>query len=40
MEYATNLETLEGFSNALARCSINRILAWVTLYPVVKVKES
>ena len=25
MEYTSNLETLEGFSNALSRCSVNRI---------------
>ena len=37
IEYMSNLETLEGFSNALARCSKHRIGAWGILYPLVKL---
>ena len=37
MEYTSNLETLEGFSKALAWRSANRIWAWAILYPLVKV---
>ena len=37
MEYTSNLETLEGFSKALAWRSANGIWAWAILYPLVKV---
>ena len=37
MEYTSALETLEGFSNDLARHSIQNIGTWAILYPLVKV---
>ena len=40
MEYTSTLEILEGFSNALSRCSEHRVGAWVILYPLVKVRGS
>ena len=40
MDYTSTLETLDGFSNALARHCTHQVWAWATLYPVVKVRES
>ena len=40
MEYTSALETLEGFSNALARYCTHQVWAWATFYPDVKVRES
>ena len=40
MDYTSTLETLEGFSNALAGHCTHQVWAWATLYPVVKVRES
>ena len=40
MDYTSTLETLELFSNALARHCTHQVSAWATLYPVVKVRES
>ena len=40
MEYTSNLETLEGFSKALAWRSANRIWAWTILYPLVTVSST
>ena len=40
MEYTSTLETLEGFSSALARHSKHQIGAWAILYPLAKVRES
>ena len=40
MEYTSALETLEGFSNALARHCTYQVVVWVILYALVKVRES
>ena len=40
MEYTSNLDTLEGFSNASARRCMHKVDAWATSYPMVKVGES
>ena len=40
MEYISTPETVEGFRNALARCSEHRVGAWAILYPMVKLRGS
>ena len=40
MEYRSALETLECFSNALARHCTHQVGAWAIFYPLVKVTES
>ena len=40
MDYTSTLEGLEGFWNALTRCSKNRVGSWAILYPLVKVRGS
>ena len=40
MDYTSNVETLEGLSNALARHSARHVGVWVILYALVKVRES
>ena len=40
MEYTSTLETLEGFSSALARHWKHQVGAWAILYPLTKVRES
>ena len=40
MDYVSTLETLEGFSNALARRCIHQVVASAILYTLVKVRES
>ena len=40
MDYTSTLETVEGFSNAVARCSKHQVRAWVILYAFVKVRGS
>ena len=40
MEYRSTLETLEGFSSALARHCKHQVGAWAILYPLAKVRES
>ena len=39
MHYRSALETLEGFSNALARHCTHQVVAWAILYALVKVRE-
>ena len=38
MDYTSTLETLEGFSNALARHCAHQVGDWAILYPLVKVR--
>ena len=40
MEYISTPEMVEGFWNALARCSEHQVGAWTILYTLVKVRES
>ena len=40
MEYTSTLDTLDGFSNALATHSAHRIGAYAIVYPLVKVRQS
>ena len=40
MDYTSTLETLEDFSNALARHCTHQVLALAILYASVKVRES
>ena len=40
MDYTSTLETLEGFSNALARHYTHQVGAWAIFYPSAKVRES
>ena len=40
MEYASTLETLEGFSSALARRCTHQDGEWAIFYPIAKVRES
>ena len=40
MEYTSTLETLEGFSSALAWHYKHEVGAWAILYPLAKVRES
>ena len=40
MDYMRTLETLEGFSNALGRCSKHPVGAWAIIYPLVQVRGS
>ena len=39
MKNTSALETLEGFSNALARHCTHEVVAWAILYASVKVME-
>ena len=40
MEYTSTLQTLEGFSSALARHYKHQVGGWAILYPLAKVRES
>ena len=40
MECTSNLETLEGISNDLARHCAHHFVAWEILHPLVEVRES
>ena len=40
MEYTSALETLKGFSNALARHCTHQAVAYAILYALVMVRES
>ena len=40
MEFTSTLETLEGFSSALAKHYKHQVGAWSILYPLPKVRES
>ena len=40
MDYMSTQETLEGFSNALARHCTQQVVAWEILYALVNVKKS
>ena len=40
MHYTSTLETIEGFSNALARRCTHQVLAFAILYALFKIRES
>ena len=40
MDYTSNVETLEGLSNALARHSARHVGVWEILYSLIKFRKS